>query len=59
MYSSGSDGDNDDDSLYEDEQSSLSELMTSYQLEEWNNIIPKKGIFKLDRPSRGYCYPPM
>jgi len=34
MYSGGGDGDNDDDSLYEDEQSSLSELMTSYQLEK-------------------------
>jgi len=35
MYSGGSDGNGDGDgnSLYENEQSSSSELMTSYQLE--------------------------
>jgi len=35
MYSSDGNGNNDgnNDSLYEDEQSSLSELMTSYWLE--------------------------
>jgi len=55
--SDGSSGD-DDDSLYEKEQFSSSELMTNYWLEEWNDIISKKGISKLDRPLRGYCCSP-
>jgi len=52
-------GDSDDNvSLYEKEWSSLSELMTSYWLEGWNDTIPKKGISKLDRPLRDYhCSP--
>jgi len=61
MYggSGNSSGNSDDDvSSYKNKQSSLSELMTSYWLEEWNNIIPKKGISKLNRPLRGYCCSP-
>jgi len=57
-HNSGGDGNDDDISSYKDKQSSLSELMTSYQLEEWNNIIPKKGISKLDGSLRDYyCSP--
>jgi len=48
MYGSSSDsnGDGNDNSLYKIEQSSLFELMTSYQLKEWNNIISKKKIVR-------------
>ena len=47
--------DSNGDSLYKDKQSSSFELIASYQLEEWNNIISKKGISKLDGPLRDYC----
>jgi len=57
MYSSGGDGgsDSNNDILsYKKEWSSLSELMTNYWLERWNDIISKKGISKLGGPLRGY-----
>ena len=59
MYGSGGNSGNDSDddvSSYEEEWSSLSELIASYWLEGWNDIISKKGISKLDGPLRGYHY---
>jgi len=44
--------------LYENEQFSLSKLMTSYWLEGWNDITSKKKIFKLNEPLRGYHHSP-
>ena len=57
MCTGGGDGNDNEVFLYENKWSSLSKLMTSYQLEEWNNITPKRGISKLNRPLRGYhCF---